>query len=224
MTVFSLEEIMRNTRYHEAGHAVAAYLHGYLITGVTVSYEECKTYFCRPIFEGWADSWREACVIMAGVLADQRAMFGEMHGKLKVTAAQIGVDVEKDKVWPKSARWLWRRIKEALSLLVAAGIEASRGRDESAKQITLRRFPTNDGSDDSGGESRTDKGETHANTAQDDGRSNGSDGANGIPNGSEKPQSDAAFANNANTAIRFGDFSEEVCTPEQAERIRNLVK
>jgi hypothetical protein len=79
MTVFSLEEIMRNTRYHEAGHAVAAYHHGYLITGVTVSYEECKTYFRRPIFEGWADSWREACVTMAGLLADQRAMWGEMR-------------------------------------------------------------------------------------------------------------------------------------------------
>ena len=56
-------------------------------------------------------------------------------------AAQLGVDVDRDKAWPKSARWLWRRIKEVLSLLVAAGIEASRGRDESAKQITLRKIP-----------------------------------------------------------------------------------
>src|SRR5215217_6911325 len=148
----------------------------------------------------------------------------EMHSKLKVVAAQLGVDVDRDKAWPKSARWLWRRIKEVLPLLVAANIEARRGRDESAKQITLRKIPTNDGSDGSGSESRTDKGETHANTNPDDGRSNGSDGANGMPNGSEKPPSDAASANNADTADRSGDVSEEACTPEQAERIRRLLK
>jgi hypothetical protein len=127
-----------------------------------------------------------------------------MHSKLKVVATQLSVDVERDKAWPKSARWLWRRIKEVLPLLVDAGIEATRGRDESAKQITLRKFPTNDGSDGSGSESRTDKEETHADTAQDDGRSNGSDSANGMPNGSKKPPSNAASANNADTANRSG--------------------
>jgi hypothetical protein len=152
------------------------------------------------------------------------ASSSEMHSKLKVVAAQLGVDVDRDKAWPKSARWLWRRIKEVLSLLVAAGIEASRDRDESAKQITLRKIPTNDGSDGSRSESRTDKGETHAYTAHADGRSNGSDGANGRSNGSEKPLSDAASANNADTAIRYRDFSEETCTPKQAERIRRLVE
>ena len=110
----------------------------------------------------------------------------------------LGVDVERDKAWPKSARWLWRRIKEVLPLLVAAGIEANRSRDESAKQITLRKIPTNDGSDGSGGESRTGKGETHANTNPDDGRSNGRGAANGMPNGSEKPPSNAASADTAN--------------------------
>ena len=128
----------------------------------------------------------------------------EMHSKLKVVAAQLGVDVDRDKAWPKSARWLWRRIKEVLPLLVAAGIEANRGRDESAKQITLRKFPTNDGSDGSGGDSRTNKGETHADTAQDDGRSNGSGDANGRSNGSEKPPNNAESANNADTANRSG--------------------
>jgi len=152
------------------------------------------------------------------------ATSSEMHSKLKVTAAQLGVDVDRDKAWPKSARWLWRRIKEVLSLLVAAGIEASRGRDESAKQITLRKIPTNDGSDGSRRKSRTDKGQTHANTAEDDGRSNGSGGANGMPNGSEKPHSDEASANTADTANRYGDFSEEAYTPEQAQRIREWVE
>src|ERR671914_466598 len=97
------------------------------------------------------------------------ATSSEMHSKLKVVAAQLGVDVERDKAWPKSARWLWRRIKEVLPLLVAAGLEAGRGRDESAKQITLRKIPTNDGNNGSGSETRTDKGETYANTTFDDG-------------------------------------------------------
>jgi hypothetical protein len=152
------------------------------------------------------------------------ATSSEMHSKLKVVAAQLGVDVERDKAWPKSARWLWRRTKEVLPLLVAANIEAGRGRDHSAKQITLRRFPTNDGSDGSSGESRTDKEEAHANTNSDDGRSNGSDSANGRSNGSEKPPYNAASANNADTANRYGDISGNAITPEQAQRISRLVQ
>jgi hypothetical protein len=152
------------------------------------------------------------------------ATSSEMHSKLKVVAAQLGVDVERDKAWPKSARWLWRRTKEVLPLLVAANIEAGRGRDQSAKQITLRRFPTNDGSDGNSGESRTDKEEAHANTNSDDGRSNCSDSANGRSNGSEKPPYNAASANNADTANRYGDISENAITPEQAQRISRLVQ
>ena len=34
------------------------------------------------------------------------ATSSEMHSKLKVAAAQLGVDVDRDKAWPKSARWL----------------------------------------------------------------------------------------------------------------------
>src|SRR5215210_599109 len=66
----------------------------------------------------------------------------EMHSKLKVVAAQLGVDVEKDKAWPKCARWLWRRIKEVLPLLVAAGIEASRSEEKRGTVIALRKSPT----------------------------------------------------------------------------------
>jgi hypothetical protein len=65
----------------------------------------------------------------------------DLHKKLEGVAESLGVSIVRDKAWPKSARWLWRRIKEVLPLLVAAGIEAARGRDESAKQITLRNFP-----------------------------------------------------------------------------------
>ena len=49
----------------------------------------------------------------------------ELHKKLAAVAEELGV--ERDKAWPKSARWLWKRIKEVLPLLAAAGIDASRG-------------------------------------------------------------------------------------------------
>jgi len=152
------------------------------------------------------------------------ATSSEMHGKLKVAAAQLGVHVEKDKAWPKSARWLWRRINEVLPLLVAAGIEAGRGRDESAKQIALRRFPTNDGSDGIEGESRADKGNTSANMYIDDGMTNGRDASNGRNDGSQNPAHNAGSANTADTADRYGDPTEAAGTPEQEARIRHLVE
>jgi hypothetical protein len=133
-----------------------------------------------------------------------------LHKKLEGVAESLGVSIVRDKAWPKSARWLWRRIKEVLPLLVASGIAAGRGRDESAKQLTLRKLPKNDGSDGSHGEPRVDKGKAHANTNPDDGRSNGSDGVNGSSNGSENAAKKAASANIANTANRSGDISEEV--------------
>jgi hypothetical protein len=150
----------------------------------------------------------QAIIKFMEVKDEYTATSSELHSKLKVVAAQLGIDVEKDKAWPKSARWLWRRIKEVLPLLVAASIEARRGRDESAKQITLRKILINDGNDGSRGKSRADKGETHANTNSDDGRSNGSDDANGRSNGSEKPPNNAASANTADTANRSGIFWE----------------
>jgi hypothetical protein len=152
------------------------------------------------------------------------AASSEMHSKLKVVAAQLGVDVDRDKAWPKSARWLWRRIKEVLPLLVAAGIEASRGRDESAKQITLRMIPTNDGSDGIEGESRADKGSTTANMDIDDGMTNGRDASNGRNDGSQNPAHNTGSANTADTANRYGDPTQAAGTPEQEARIRRLVE
>ncbi len=124
------------------------------------------------------------------------------------------MDVERDKAWPKSARWLWRRIKEVLSLLVAAGIEATRDRDESSKQITLRKISKNDGSDGSRGEFRAGKGKTHANTAADDGISNGSKDDNGRSDGSGEPPRNAGTANTADTANRYGRNPAEPLTAD----------
>ena len=68
----------------------------------------------------------------------------ELHEKLKAVAEDLGVDVDRDKAWPKSARWLWRRIKEVVPLLVAAGIEAARSEEKRGTVIALRKIPTDD--------------------------------------------------------------------------------
>src|SRR3712207_4285563 len=41
-------------------------------------------------------------------------------------------------------RWLWRRIKEVLPLLVAASIEATREHTDKGTSIALRKAPRND--------------------------------------------------------------------------------
>ncbi len=75
------ERSMRGARYHEAGHAVAAYHQGWNITSVTATAEEWRTNWRRAAFGGPADAWREACVTLAGQLADDVAVaaWGEMH-------------------------------------------------------------------------------------------------------------------------------------------------
>lgn len=64
---------------------------------------------------------------------------------LDLVAENLGVD--KDKEWPKSARWLWRRIKEVLPLLSSVGIEASRKEASTATIITLRKTSQDDATD-----------------------------------------------------------------------------
>lgn len=79
MTSDCWAEEMRGTRYHEAGHAVAAYYHGYTITRVSATDEDWRTSYRRLASGGgWADLWREGCVIMAGLLAEHYAAWGEM--------------------------------------------------------------------------------------------------------------------------------------------------
>ena len=70
---------MKGARYHEAGHAVAAHHNGYTIKSVTATADEWCTYWGRPPFGGPADAWRNACVTLAGQLADHVAAWGEMR-------------------------------------------------------------------------------------------------------------------------------------------------
>ena len=65
-----------------------------------------------------------------------------LHKKLEAVAEDLGLN--RDKAWPKSARWLWRHIKEVLPLLLAAGIETDRVEDTTGSKIILRKVPKND--------------------------------------------------------------------------------
>jgi hypothetical protein len=121
------------------------------------------------------------------------ATSSEMHSKLKVVAAQLGVDVDRDKAWPKSARWLWRRIKEVLPLLVAAGIEATYERPESGTRIALRNVPKSNASNASVGERRSDKGKAAGISAV----------LNASSNASENSAEEAASGNTGNRNWSF---------------------
>ncbi len=83
------------------------------------------------------------------IMADREeytASSSKAHKDLEGVAEDIGIS-KQDKTWPKSARWLWRRIKEVLPLLTAMGIEATRGEDERGSTITFRRHLESSASD-----------------------------------------------------------------------------
>jgi hypothetical protein len=137
------------------------------------------------------------------------ATSSKLHSKLKVVAATLGVDVERDKAWPKSARWLWRRIKEVLPLLVAAGIEAERAEDRSGTKITLRKSPTDDATNATGGKSGTKKAKDGGNTGGDDATSNATSPPDATANTTRKPADRAENGNSGNSGNRSGASSWE---------------
>jgi hypothetical protein len=132
------------------------------------------------------------------------AASSKLHSKLKVVAAQLGVDIDKDKAWPKSARWLWRRIEEVLPLLVAAGIEAGRVEDRSVTKITLRKTPTDDATNATGGESGTNKAKAGGNTGRDDATSNATTPPDVTSNATRDAADRAESGNSGNSGNKSG--------------------
>jgi hypothetical protein len=124
----------------------------------------------------------------------------ELHNKLEGVAEDIGVSVSRDKAWPKSARWLWRRIQEVIPLLVAAGIEASRSEEKRGTVIALRKGPTDDATNATAGKNPADKLNPGGNT----------DSANAAANATPNPADGAGNGNSGNSGIRSGNFSEPV--------------
>jgi energy-coupling factor transporter ATP-binding protein EcfA2 len=145
----------------------------------------------------------------------------ELHSKLKPMAATLGVDVDRDKAWPKSARWLWRRIKEVLPLLVAAGIEARRLEDRSGSKITLRKAPKNDATNATEGGNPITKPKTDGNSKGSNatanataGESNATGGntaeSNATPNTTRNVDTYADSGNSGISGNRSGGFSERL--------------
>jgi hypothetical protein len=126
----------------------------------------------------------------------------ELHKKLATVAEELGVD--RDKAWPKSARWLWKRIKEVLPVLVAVGLEARRERPESGTVIVLRKVPTPNASNASPSEKGPDKGNAAGNKDDTVASSNASNEPNASPNASEKSAEIKGSGNTGNTGNRRG--------------------
>ena len=134
----------------------------------------------------------------------------ELHKKLEGVAEELGVSVVRDKAWPKSARWLWRRIKEVLPLLVAAGIDAVREHTDKGTAIALRKGPANDVSDVRNAESGEGKAKEADNSASVMSDSNVRGASNVRANVSRNPAENAGSDNTDDTDNRSGDSSEEV--------------
>jgi hypothetical protein len=88
----------------------------------------------------------------------------ELHKKLAVVAEELGVS--RERAWPKSAGWLWKRIKEVLPVLVAVGIETARNEDNNGSRIALRKVPTDTATTASSGENGGDKPKTGGGKAE----------------------------------------------------------
>ena len=136
------------------------------------------------------------------------ATSSELHKKLEVVAESLGVAIVRDKAWPKCARWLWRRIKEVLPLLVDAGIEATREHTDKGTAIAFRKVSRNDVNNVREDESREDKPKTA--DINDDlmSASNVRDGSNVRANVSPNPANQAGSDITDNTDIRCGSTSE----------------
>ncbi len=139
----------------------------------------------------------------------------------------LGVSLTRDKAWPKSSRWLWRRIKEVLPLLVAVGIEAGRTEEKTGSWITLRKLPGNDATDATEDETGMDKLKAGGNRVEDDAPSNATGGNTDIPNARSNPtgkvDSYADSGNGGNSGIRHGDSSGRL-TADQVQEVRRLIR
>ena len=104
----------------------------------------------------------------------------DLHAKLEVEAEELSINIKKDKTWPKSPAWLWRRMREVLPLLTAMGIEASNsGNGKPGTQIALSRIPIGRGPGGGSKDASTTTATTTEDCAQESASKNGgSSGSN----------------------------------------------
>ena len=141
----------------------------------------------------------------------------ELHKKLEAVAEGIGASIARDKAWPKSARWLWRRMQEVVPLLVASGIEVGRSEEKRGTVIALRKSPTDDATDTTSGENTTGKPDAGGDTASSDATADATNGPDATANATRNP---ANRADGGNSGIRSGDFSGPApFSPEPVEDV-----
>jgi len=72
---------------------------------------------------------------------------------LETQADVLKIDTKRDKKWPGSPTWVYRRIREVMTTLNSKGITVERGRDKESREILISKggapTPPNDSSDDS---------------------------------------------------------------------------
>lgn len=71
----------------------------------------------------------------------------DLHARLEVEAGELNINTKREKAWPKSPNWLWRRVREVLPMLVAFGIQADQYHGETGSVITLESFGNDPDSD-----------------------------------------------------------------------------
>lgn len=147
----------------------------------------------------------------------------ELHKKLEAVAEDIGVSIARDKAWPKSARWLWRRIQEVVPLLVSAGIEAGRSEEKRGTIIALRKSPTDDATNATADENVTGKPDTGGDTGSSNATANATTASNATANATRNPADRAESGNSGNSGIRSGGFLGPASSEEE-RRVRELVK
>jgi hypothetical protein len=132
----------------------------------------------------------------------------ELHKALETVAEDIGVSVTRDKAWPKSARWTWRRIQEVVPLLVAVGIEVSRSENKRGTIIALRKTPADDATDATTDETPPDKTDAGGNIVPPDATVNATGAPDATANATRNPADSAENGNSGNSGNSSGDFSQ----------------
>ena len=138
-----------------------------------------------------------AVVTFMGSRREYAAPPAQLHRALEKVAETLGVDTRGDRRWPRSARWLWRRLREATPVLEAHGIEARRVHQRTGTMLELRRVTTDRAS------VTTDRGSVTTDDAA---------------NVTGFPHSYAENSQRDNSDNRFPNFSERSGVPHRVER------
>jgi hypothetical protein len=128
----------------------------------------------------------------------------------EVEAEKLKINIKRDKKWPGSPTWVWRRIKEVIPALNAMGIQAENTHTNQGNTIILKRDdgpgPPNDGpEDDPEGTESTES--TEGISGHSSGTTLASIEENGVGAGKTPPKSDTPRESSINAFSAFSASS-----------------